>query len=163
MVSLSFLLSHASMLNWNVKSTQCYLSKRGFISWDVTQKRAPHKGQLLLARVAHQELNGDPQHTHMILWPPPKDILLHPLGSLSLLKWRHSSWFTRPPVLVLSLISGCTGHVKLPQRAGQHLLYLWAHLNHSTITLMPGKKQGHSAGGKAPQKPLPGTDRNEEG
>lgn len=121
MVSLSFLLSHASMLNWNVKSTQCYLSKRGFISWDVTQKRAPHKGQLLLARVAHQELDGDPQHTHMILWPPPKDILLHPLGSLSLLKWRHSSWFTRPPVLVLSLISGCTGHVKLPQRAGQLL------------------------------------------
>lgn len=84
------------------------LARMGSSAETCHRQEPPHKGQLL-ARVVHQELNGDPQHTHMILWPPPRNILLHPLGYLSLLKWRHFSWLISPPVVILSLISGCTG------------------------------------------------------
>lgn len=77
--SLPSLLSRTSTLNWNIKSKQCYISKRGFISWDICHRnwRAPMWG----ADFSQPENSSGAGQGSWIPTEPPSLLHTHPLAS----------------------------------------------------------------------------------
>lgn len=123
------------------------------------RKEPPQKGPTPPSHSASSGAGwGSSAHPQQTLFGP----LLHPLGSLLLLKWRHSSWIISPPVLMQSLmLQFLVAQTTTSCLRGQtsSFLYLWAHLNHTDAR----EASGTFCGGKAPQKPLLGKGRNEDG